>query len=49
MTLLLLILFLTTGPAPVAQTCLTYEPDAVSLRGTIPDRTSLHEGVTYSD
>jgi hypothetical protein len=39
MTLLLLILFITTEPAPSAQTCLAYEPDAVSVRGTIKRRT----------
>jgi len=39
MTLLLLIFLITTEPAPVAQTCLTYEPDTVSLKGTIKRRT----------
>src|SRR6185503_21224078 len=39
MTLLLLILFITTEPAPSAQPCLAYEPDTVSVRGTIKRRT----------
>lgn len=39
MSLLLLILLITTEPAPVAQACLTYEPDTVSLKGTIKRRT----------
>jgi hypothetical protein len=39
MALLLLIFLITTEPAPVAQTCLNYEPDTVSLKGTIKRRT----------
>jgi hypothetical protein len=35
MTTLLLTLFMMATPEPVVQTCLTYEPDAVSLTGTI--------------
>jgi hypothetical protein len=39
MTLLLLIFLITTEPAPVTQTCLNFEPETVSLKGTIKRRT----------
>src|SRR5215218_6712402 len=39
MTFLLLILFIKIDAAPVIQTCVSYEPDAVSLTGTIKRHT----------
>ena len=39
MTLLLLLLLITTEPRSVAQTCVKYEPETVSLTGTIKQHT----------
>ena len=39
MTSILLILFMTIGPQSVAQTCVKYEPDKISLTGIIKQHT----------